>query len=504
MLSNTDEAASAAAHVDPPAQRSGVFRMALIALGLGWLAVIALLAAGLTISGGHKAVVVAPPVHLPATGPGHQSTTAGDHSTVGQAMPIVPSVPDLAPGQIAETTREFARTPPPCSPASKCADRGCKKTDASAVTATFSSVQAAFDGDGLTLPADGVSGNFDCSGFSYQGRQLSADGFWPGDEVAVDGRVLTLPPIPPGAPDEIVARGQTVTLSSAGQSAAELGFLGAGEFGTQKGTVTITYAGGSQQTATLRFADWYSDIAVPGTVIAASGLWSVPPGQHFAPAPVSIYYEQIPLKAHQIAASVTLPDNPNMHLFDFGVAAPAAYPTVSYAYNDTGLVPSAAASYGNYDGAGHSYSANALAAKGLLPGAAVIAQGVRFMWPAYGRGHFDNIRTQGQTIGITGSGSTLGFLGAATLGTQRGTVTIQYAGGTTQTAVLTFADWRANHAASGSKILATVPWNQLPDSEPQLVSVYSTTVPLEKGKTVVSVTLPVNIDMHVFALGIGK
>jgi hypothetical protein len=36
------------------------------------------------------------------------------------------------------------------------------------------------------------------------------------------------------------------------------------------------------------------------------------------------------------------------------------------------------------------------------------------------------------------------------------------------------------------------------------VSVYSATVPLKAGQTVVSVTLPVNIDMHVFAIAEGK
>ena len=51
---------------------------------------------------------------------------------------------------------------------------------------------------------------------------------------------------------------------------------------------------------------------------------------------------------------------------------------------------------------------------------------------------------------------------------------------------------------------ATVPWNRIKGSGQHLVSVYSATIPLEKGKTVVSVTLPVNIDMHVFAIGTGE
>lgn len=39
-----------------------------------------------------------------------------------------------------------------------------------------------------------------------------------------------------------------------------------------------------------------------------------------------------------------------------------------------------------------------------------------------------------QTIGVSGSGSVLGFLGAGGFGTQSGTITITYTDGTTQTA----------------------------------------------------------------------
>jgi hypothetical protein len=61
---------------------------------------------------------------------------------------------------------------------------------------------------------------------------------------------------------------------------------------------------------------------------------------------------------------------------------------------------------------------------------------------------------------------------ATRFGTQSGAVTISYTDGSTQTATLTLADWSA-------------------------------TIPLESGKTVASVTLPVNVDMHIFAIATG-
>ncbi len=515
MVSESGGAAPAAVTADPGGRRRRVFRMAAIAVGLGWVAVISLLIVGLTLPGAptmaagtpaHRPAVTSHPTVKPTAQPTVHPTVGRTLQPTHRAVPAVPRPPRLSGHQLSETSKEFATAPLACAPARKCANLGCKRSLAAPVTKSFASVEAAFAGEGIALPGSASSGNFDCGGFSYQAQQLAADGFGPGDEVAVAGKVLTLPQVPLGAPDEIAARGQVIHLSPPSRPATELGFLGSGEFGTQSGTVTITYAGGSKQESTLQLADWYSDVAVPGTVIAASGLWNVPPLQvsSFGPAPVSVYYAQVPLDPSKRIVSVTLPRDPNLHLFDIGVPSAAAYATVASAANDAGLVAAATASEGNFDGAGHSYNSSALAAKGLRSGAPVTAQGIRFTWPSYAPGQLDNIRTQGQTIAITGTGRVLGFLGAATLGTQRGTVTIQYSDGSTQTAVLTFATWRASHPAPGGTIVATAPWNQVRGAGHHLVSVYSATIPLEKGKTAVSVTLPVNIDMHVFAIAEGK
>ena len=69
-----------------------------------------------------------------------------------------------------------------------------------------------------------------------------------------------------------------------------------------------------------------------------------------------------------------------------------------------------------------------------------------------------------QTIGVSGSGSVLGFLSAGGFGTQSGTITITYTDGTTQTATPSFADWYADSAVSGGTVVATVPWNDSPGS----------------------------------------
>jgi beta-glucosidase len=377
-------------------------------------------------------------------------------------------------------------------------------TGTGTTTIAFTSVKSAFDGVGVAPSTDTAEGNYDGGGFSYEQEGLGADGFAPGDTVAAEGSQLTLPSVASGANDEITAQGQVVDLD---QSGGELGFLGSGSFGTQSGTVTVNYTDGTSSTATLSLADWYADAAASGSVIAASAPWNVPASEtsSFGPETVAVYYEQIPVDASKTIASVTLPDNPLIHFFDVGVASPATYSSVKAAADDTGVAPSASPLDGNYDGLGYSFDSDALPAAGLAPGATVTAQGVSFTWPSYAPGSFDNVRASGQTIAVSGSGTSLGFLGTGANGTQSGTVTINYTDGSSSTATLSLADWYADSAASGGTIVATVPWNEAPGSTlgAHQVSVYSAVLPLTAGKTVASVTLPENFQLHIFAMGVG-
>lgn len=502
MLTNSGDSTPAAVFVDPSVRRRRAFRVALVAVALGWAAVIALMIIGLTSApDAPRTVLAGTPEHRPAHHAAHGTSHAAHRNSQAARM-----ASETSSAGLSKSARQMLHAPRACLSGSKCANGGCRRSRIAVTALTFGSVRSAFNGIGVAPPTDKSAGNFDCHGFSFQAKQLAATGFGPGDTVAIAGQMMTLPDAAQGAPDEIIAEGQVIRLSPTGRRAAELGFLGAGEFGTQTGTVTVTYVDGSTRKVTLRLADWYADVPVAGSVIAASALWNVPAGQTsaYGPAPVSVYYTQIPVDAAKPIASVTLPRNADLHFFDIGVPAPAHYLSVSSARNDIGLAPASAADQGNYDGDGHSYDSGSLAAKGLKPGASVTAQGVTFTWPRPAPGRFDNIRAQGQTIRIAGTGRVLGFLGAASFGTQRATVTIHYTDGTSATAILSFADWLAGQAAGGGTTVATVPWNRVPGAGQHQVSVYSAAVPLRAGKTVASVTLPVDINMHVFAIAVGR
>ena len=164
------------------------------------------------------------------------------------------------------------------------------------------------------------------------------------------------------------------------------------------------------------------------------------------------------------------------------------------------------------DGAGSSFSAQALAAARLTPGAAVSHDGVNFTWPDVAPGRGDNVVADGQTIGLPGAGQTLGILGTSDYGTATGTGTIRYADGSTQRFTVSFPDWWSNASPPNGDILATLPYLNTADGrQGQADSIYYVAVPLAPGKAVRSVTLPKvsrravqgSPAMHIFALSIG-
>ena len=119
----------------------------------------------------------------------------------------------------------------------------------------------------------------------------------------------------------------------------------------------------------------------------------------------------------------------------------------------------------------------------------------------------------GQVIDLSGSGTDLGFLGAAGFGAASGTGTITYTDGSTQSFSLSMADWYNNTAVPGGQVADTTSsWNFSSSTQTRHpVSIYFTSVPLAAGKTVASVTLLVISSgvgngvnaMHIFAIATG-
>ncbi len=362
-------------------------------------------------------------------------------------------------------------------------------------TPSYNSMQQAFNNVGTSDNSNPAAGNFDGVGYSYSAQSLAAAGLTPGSIVNHNDVSFTWPHASSGQPNNIATAGQTIMYAAAGDT---LGFLGAGAFGTQSGSGTITYTDGSSQSFTLTFADWYANAPAAGDdLVATAANWNQPAGSSLGNHPVSVYYTSVALHPGKAIQSVTLPNNNRLHIFAMSVNS------LRQAYNNTGISDNSNASAGNLDGHGYSYSAQTLAATGLMPGAVVSHNGVLFTWPDVPAGQQDNVATAGQTVTQSGSGSILALLGTGVFGTQSGTATITYTDGTTQSFTLSFADWYANTPTAGTEIAVTATnWN-VPSGDTignHAVSVYYSAVGLQAGKTVQSVTLPNNSNLHVFAM----
>jgi len=173
-------------------------------------------------------------------------------------------------------------------------------------------------------------------------------------------------------------------------------------------------------------------------------------------------------------------------------------------YNNVGITADSDPAPGSFDGEGNSYSAQALAGVGITPGSQITANGVTFTWPDVPAGQPDNVILQSQTVLLSGSSSTLGFLGAATDATSSGTGTIYYTDGSTQSFTVTFPNWISSTPPAGDSLVATTPYENRASAGPiHKLSLFAAYVPLNPAKTLEGIQLPTQSNIHIFALGVG-
>jgi beta-galactosidase len=270
-------------------------------------------------------------------------------------------------------------------------------------------------------------------------------------------------------------------------------------------TLTVTVPGG--WTATARTPVTFSGIR-GGRTVTASWQVTVPASANPGQAPVGV--QAVYTGAGQRGVTYQ------------SVDVLSSYPTLADAYNNKGISDDSDISAADFDGVGNSYSAQALAAAGLAPGATVTHGGITFTWPDTQPGQPDNVVAQGQTILLSGSGTTLGVLGAGSPSNESGSGKVYYTDGTTSTFSVTLDNY-FDAPAAGNDAIATLPYlndtnpatagdNGQPGQRKQTVYVFYASAPLTAGKTVQAVTLPAGgttpssgriSGLHVFALAIG-
>jgi len=229
-----------------------------------------------------------------------------------------------------------------------------------------------------------------------------------------------------------------------------------------------------------------------GEVVKASWDVAVPPDAHPGQAPITVQ------------AVYTAGDQRGVSYGSVSVLR--AYATLAGAFNNTGISADTDVTAADFDGTGTSYSEQALTSAGFGPGAVITRDGLTFTWPDVPAGQPDNVVAAGQTILLSGSGTSLGFLGAAGSGGQHGPGTVYYTDGSTGTFRLTLASY-LGPPGPGDDPVAVVPYmNGGAAGQPGYV--FYVGVPISPAKTVQAVTLPKHDSgppsgMHIFAVGIG-
>ncbi|MDX6395534.1 MAG: trimeric autotransporter adhesin [Streptosporangiaceae bacterium] len=195
-----------------------------------------------------------------------------------------------------------------------------------------------------------------------------------------------------------------------------------------------------------------------------------------------------------------------------GLDPAAHYSSLAASYDNAGVSDDTATAPGNFDGNGASFSAQALAAAGASPGAAITSSGVTFTWPSAAAGADDNTAAGGQFISLNAAGSDLGFLISGSWGPVTGTGEIVYTDGTIQSYSLTAPDWQALTPPNGGAVAISSAYQNRPGNTQygHPADIYSVAVPLQAGKTVTEIQLPgVSAGvtngqgaLHVFSLAI--
>lgn len=162
------------------------------------------------------------------------------------------------------------------------------------------------------------------------------------------------------------------------------------------------------------------------------------------------------------------------------------------------------------DGAGSSYSAQALASEGATPGSELTRDGVSLTWPDAAPGTPNNVLANGQSVQIGASGSQIGLLVAGTYGTVTGDWVVHYTDGSSDVVELSTPDWSLKNPGE-SAIISMAYRNTPTGPTDRATQVHFQSIPIDPERTVAALTLPTVSAtavrgapaLHVFAIGVG-
>jgi predicted GH43/DUF377 family glycosyl hydrolase len=270
-------------------------------------------------------------------------------------------------------------------------------------------------------------------------------------------------------------------------------------------SVPSTAAAGSPVTATATFTNTTGHtitglrpaLQVPAGWTAATLTSKVPASLAAGQQATVSWTVTVPSSANGSEPELTasLAYNGQSSGFTASATFTVAYSSLAAAYDNVGVVDDASTGAADLGGGSEAYSAEALAADGVIPGGQVTSAGLTYTWPDVAAGTADNVKSDGQLIAVSGTGSTLGVLGSSYYGPLDGQIVLHYTDGTTQTASLGLSDWTLDAGADspsyGNATVATMPYRDATTGKDSTTCyLFSDQVPLAAGKTLAAVTLP--------------
>jgi predicted alpha-1,2-mannosidase len=263
--------------------------------------------------------------------------------------------------------------------------------------------------------------------------------------------------------------------------------------------------------------DWTASPQAGVTVSPASGTLSVPADSR-AQAPLTVTAGATAQAGSSYPITFTATTTAGARLESSTLAVDVANTGDIWPdYNNIGVASGGQYVSDGFLGGIYTYSSTGLAADGITPGASITADGVHYTWPSQAAGQPDSIESDGQVIPVSlpAGSTTIGLLGGAIATSSAGasgTLAITYTDGTTQHARVAFSDITLGFGAyaplPSDTIVASMPYFAAVGIHvPYPAYLYSVSVPLEAGKTVASVTLPVTSSLEgqigIFAIGAG-
>jgi hypothetical protein len=331
--------------------------------------------------------------------------------------------------------------------------------------------------DGRTFTGGGIDGD----GFAYSANQL-------GGTLISGGTTFTLGP--PNGSNAVSSA--TIRLSPGKYSVLKI--LATGVNGNQAWQpFVVAYSDGTTSVYSQNISNWSSPQGYSGEQVAAQtsyrDVWS---GTKNSGA-FYLYLYSFALNPAKTVASLTLPNNKNVVLLAIGYSSPVMLNLSSVANITGSATDDVPFSGGGLDTWGGAYSRALLSAVQSWNGVPV----------QFGPTGGQNAVTKVSIPVAAGQYSGLTILGTGCNGAQTSQVfSVKYADGTSNSFTQSLSDWFAPAGFSGESVAAAMPYRDLSsgNKDPRTFNLYGYQFPLDRSKTLESVSLPANGNVVVLAV----